>query len=125
ISSTLLFYLGTAFAYFVVFPLVFAFFAAITPSGVAMMTDIGEYLDFVLTLFFAFGAAFEVPVATILLIRTGITTQEALREKRPYVIVGAFVIGMLLTPPDILSQILLAVPIWFLFELGLLLSGWF
>jgi sec-independent protein translocase protein TatC len=125
ISSTLLFYLGAAFAYFVVFPLVFAFFAAVTPTGVAMMTDISEYLDFVLKLFFAFGAAFEVPIATILLVRSGAVTREALRAKRPYVIVVAFVVGMLLTPPDIVSQILLAVPVWLLFELGLLLSGWF
>jgi sec-independent protein translocase protein TatC len=114
-----------AFAYFVVFPLVFQFFAAATPSGVAMMTDINEYLSFVLTLFFAFGASFEVPIATILLVRTGITTRQALREKRPYVIVGAFVIGMLLTPPDVLSQVLLAVPIWMLFELGIAMSTLF
>ncbi len=125
ISSTLLFYLGGAFAYFVVFPLVFAFFAAVTPTGVTMMTDIGEYLSFVIKLFFAFGVAFEVPVATILLVRTGATTRESLRAKRPYVIVGAFVMGMLLTPPDMVSQVLLAVPVWLLFELGIILSGWF
>lgn len=125
ISSTLLFYLGAAFAYFVVFPLVFHFFAAVTPTGVAMMTDISEYLSFVLKLFFAFGAAFEVPIATILLVRSGITTREALAAKRPYVIVTAFVVGMLLTPPDMVSQVLLAVPVWLLFEIGLLLSGWF
>lgn len=124
-SSVLLFYAGMAFAYYVVFPLVFQFFAASTPEGVAMMTDINEYLSFVLTLFFAFGASFEVPIATILLVRTGATTREALREKRPYVIVGAFVIGMLLTPPDVLSQVLLAVPIWMLFELGIMLSHLF
>ncbi|RFA24773.1 twin-arginine translocase subunit TatC [Alkalilimnicola ehrlichii] len=124
-SSTLLFYLGVAFAYFVVFPLVFTFFAAVTPSGVSMMTDIGEYLSFVIKLFFAFGAAFEVPVATILLIRSGVTTREALSKKRPYVIVVAFIVGMLLTPPDMVSQILLALPVWLLFEIGLLLSGWF
>jgi sec-independent protein translocase protein TatC len=124
-SSVVLFYAGMAFAYFVVFPLVFQFFAAATPSGVAMMTDINEYLSFVLTLFFAFGASFEVPIATILLVRTGITTRQALREKRPYVIVGAFVIGMLLTPPDVLSQVLLAVPIWMLFELGIAMSTLF
>lgn len=125
ISSTLLFYLGAAFAYFVVFPLVFGFFASVTPTGVTMMTDINEYLSFILKLFFAFGAAFEVPVATILVLKTGLTTREALVAKRPYIIVGAFVIGMLLTPPDVLSQILLAVPVWLLFELGLLLSSWF
>ena len=125
VSSTLLFYAGAAFAYFVVFPLVFAFFAAAAPEGVSVMTDISRYLDFVLTLFFAFGAAFEVPVVTVLLVMTGMTTQKSLREKRPYVIVGAFVLGMLLTPPDVISQTLLAVPVWLLFELGLYFSGWF
>jgi sec-independent protein translocase protein TatC len=125
VSSTLLFYAGAAFAYFVVFPLVFAFFAAAAPEGVSVMTDISRYLDFVLTLFFAFGAAFEVPVVTVLLVMTGMTTQKALREKRPYVIVGAFVLGMILTPPDVISQTLLAVPVWLLFELGLYFSGWF
>jgi sec-independent protein translocase protein TatC len=125
VSSTLLFYAGAAFAYFVVFPLVFAFFAAAAPEGVSVMTDISRYLDFVLTLFFAFGAAFEVPVVTVLLVMTGMTTQKSLREKRPYVIVGAFVLGMILTPPDVISQTLLAVPVWLLFELGLYFSGWF
>ena len=125
VSSTALFYAGAAFAYFVVFPLVFAFFTAAAPEGVSVMTDISRYLDFVLTLFFAFGAAFEVPVVTVLLIWTGMTTQAALREKRPYVIVGAFVLGMVLTPPDVISQTLLAVPVWLLFELGLYFSGWF
>lgn len=123
-SSTVLFYTGATFAYFVVFPLVFAFFTAAAPEGVSVMTDISRYLDFVLTLFFAFGAAFEVPVVTVLLVWTGMTTQAALREKRPYVIVGAFVLGMLLTPPDVISQTLLAVPVWLLFELGLFFSGW-
>jgi sec-independent protein translocase protein TatC len=125
VSSTVLFYAGAAFAYFVVFPLVFAFFTSTAPEGVSVMTDISRYLDFVLTLFFAFGAAFEVPVITVLLVWTGIVTREGLREKRPYVIVGAFVIGMLLTPPDVISQTLLAVPVWLLFELGLYFSGWF
>ena len=125
VSSTVLFYAGAAFAYFVVFPLVFAFFTGTAPEGVAVMTDISRYLDFVLTLFFAFGAAFEVPVFTVLLVWTGMATQEGLREKRPYVIVGAFVIGMLLTPPDVISQTLLAVPVWLLFELGVYFSGWF
>ena len=125
VSSTVLFYAGAAFAYFVVFPLVFAFFTAATPDGVAVMTDISRYLDFVLTLFFAFGAAFEVPVFTVLLVWTGMATQESLRQKRPYVIVGAFVAGMLLTPPDVISQTLLAVPVWLLFEVGLYFSGWF
>ena len=124
-SSVVLFYLGMAFAYFVVFPLVFQFFASATPDGVAMMTDIGEYLSFIMTLFFAFGASFEVPVATILLVRSGATTRQALAAKRPFVIVGAFTIGMLLTPPDIISQILLAVPVWLLFELGIFFSRWF
>ncbi len=122
VLSSALFYLGMAFAYFVVFPIVFAFFNAVAPEGVQVMTDISKYLDFVLKLFFAFGLAFQVPVATILIVWAGLTTPEAMSAKRPYVIVGAFVIGMLLTPPDIISQTLLAVPMWALFELGLLLS---
>ncbi len=125
VSSTFLFYAGAAFAYFVVFPLVFAFFTSTAPEGVSVMTDISRYLDFVLTLFFAFGAAFEVPIVTVLLVWTGMATQQGLREKRAYVIVGAFVLGMLLTPPDIISQTLLAIPIWLLFELGVYFSGWF
>ncbi len=122
ISSSLLFYLGMAFAYFVVFPLMFAFFQAVAPEGVAIMTDISSYLDFVLKIFFAFGLAFEVPIATILLVWTGFTTPAALIAKRPYIIVGAFVFGMMLTPPDIISQTLLALPMWLLFELGVILS---
>jgi len=122
VSSTLLFYLGMAFAYFVVFPLIFAFFTATAPEGVAVMTDISRYLDFVIMLFIAFGIAFEVPIATILLVSMGATTPEKLARKRPYVIVGTFVIGMILTPPDIISQTLLALPMWVLFEIGLLLS---
>jgi sec-independent protein translocase protein TatC len=125
VSSTFLFYAGAAFAYYVVFPLVFAFFTSTAPEGVSVMTDISRYLDFVLTLFFAFGAAFEVPIVTVLLVWTGMTTREGLRSKRPYIIVGAFVIGMLLTPPDIISQTLLAVPMWILFELGVVFSAWF
>lgn len=125
ISSTLLFYLGAVFAYFVVLPLVYAFFAGVTPMGVNYQPDIGEYLDFVLTMLLVFGIAFEVPVATLLLIRTGATTRQALADKRPYVIVGAFVVGMVLTPPDIISQVMLALPVWMLFELGLLLSRWY
>lgn len=121
-SSIVLFYLGAAFAYAVVFPLVFAFLTGVAPEGVAVMTDITHYLDFVLTLFFAFGLAFEVPVATILLVLAGATTPEKLAGKRPFVIVGAFIIGMVLTPPDIISQTLLALPMWLLFEVGLLLS---
>lgn len=123
ISSILLFYAGMAFAYFVVFPIMFGFFASVTPEGVAMMTDIGQYLDFVLTLFFAFGVAFEIPVATFLLIWVGIVEVDTLRKSRPYVIVGCFVVGMLLTPPDVFSQTLLAVPMWLLFEVGLLFGG--
>jgi len=119
-SSVLLFYCGIAFAYFVVFPLLFGFFIAIAPEGVSVMTDIGQYLDFVLAIFFAFGIAFEMPVATFLLVQVGATTVESLSEKRPYIIVGVFVIGMFLTPPDIISQTLLAVPMWVLFEIGLI-----
>lgn len=122
ISSSLLFYLGVAFAYFVVFPLIFAFFTSTAPEGVAVMTDIGSYLDFVLKLFFAFGIAFEVPVAIILLVWLEMTTPEDLGSKRPYVIVGAFIVGMLLTPPDAISQTLLAVPVWLLFEFGIVMS---
>ena len=121
ISSPLLFYLGIAFSYYIVFPLVFGFFTAIAPEGVTIMTDISRYLDFVLKLFFAFGVSFEVPVATYLVVRTGISTVESLKKKRPYIVVGAFFVGMLLTPPDVISQILLALPIWALYEVGLLL----
>ena len=120
ISSILLFYAGVAFAYYVVFPLVFGFFTSVGPEMINISTDIGRYLDFVLALFFGFGLAFEVPIATIILIAIGITTPKKLAEKRPYVIVGAFIIGMLLTPPDIISQVLLAFPMWILFEAGLI-----
>lgn len=125
LASTLLFYGGAAFAYYVVFPLVFGYLTAAAPTGVAVMTDISTYLDFVLTLFFAFGICFEVPIFTIVLVWTGITTPESLAEKRPYIIVGVFTIAMFLTPPDALSQTLLAVPMWMLFESGLLLSRLF
>jgi sec-independent protein translocase protein TatC len=125
ISSALLFYLGVLFAYYVVFPLIFAFFTGTAPQGVAVMTDISQYLDFVLTLFFAFGIAFEIPIATILLVAAGITTPKDLARKRPYVIVGVFVVGMFLTPPDVISQTLLAFPMWLLFELGIFFSGLF
>ncbi|MBF0470593.1 MAG: twin-arginine translocase subunit TatC [Gammaproteobacteria bacterium] len=125
VSSTLLFYLGMTFAYFVVFPLVFGFFTSATPEGVEVMTDIARYLDFVLKLFFAFGVAFEVPIAVIIFIWTGMTTADSLREKRPYIIVAAFVLGMLLTPPDVISQTLLALPMWLLFEGGLWASRYF
>ncbi|WXL26278.1 twin-arginine translocase subunit TatC [Ectopseudomonas mendocina] len=122
-SSILLFYAGMAFAYFLVFPIIFHFFASVTPEGVAMMTDINEYLNFVLTLFFAFGVAFEIPVATFLLLWVGVVNVETLRKSRPYVIIGCFVVGMILTPPDIFSQTLLAVPMWLLFEVGLLFGS--
>ncbi len=121
-SSVILFYAGASFAYFVVFPLVFAFLTSVAPEGVAVATDITAYLDFVLTLFFAFGISFEVPIATILLVLAGMTTPDKLAQKRPFVVVGAFVIGMLLTPPDVISQTLLAVPIWLLFEVGIFFS---
>jgi|GEM_PF-24148 len=121
-SSILLFYLGMLFAYYAVFPLVFGFFSAVTPEGVAQMPDIAFYLEFVLKLFFAFGIAFEIPIATILLVAIGATTPAALKQKRPYVIVGVFVAGMLLTPPDVISQTLLALPMWLLFEAGIFFS---
>jgi len=122
VSSTVLFYVGMMFAYYVVFPLVFGFMSATTPHGVAQTPDISLFLDFAIKMFFAFGVAFEVPIATILIIWMGLTTAESLAAKRPYVIVAAFVIGMLLTPPDVISQTLLALPMWFLFELGLIFS---
>lgn len=124
-ASTLLFALGVAFAYFVVFPLVFEFLTLAAPVGVSMMTDISKYLDFVLTMFFAFGMAFEVPIVTIVLVWVGVVTPQQLADKRPYIIVGAFIVGMFLTPPDAISQTLLAVPIWLLFEVGLLFSRFF
>ena len=122
VTSVLLFYLGVLFAFFVVFPLVFSFFTSVAPEGVTVMTDINRYLDFVLKLFFAFGIAFEIPIAAMLMIWSGVTTVDNLRRKRPYVIVGCFVVGMLLTPPDIISQLLLAFPMWVLFEAGILFS---
>ena len=122
VSSSVLFYCGMAFAYFVVLPLFSVFMASTTPTGVDWMPDINLYLNFLLTLFFAFGLAFEVPVATILLCLIGATTPDALASKRPYIFVGAFVVGMLLTPPDVISQTLLALPMWILFEIGIVLS---
>ena len=119
VSSTILFYLGCAFAYFLVMPVVFGFLASVTPEGVAMMTDIGRYLDFVLMLFLAFGLCFEVPVATVIVVATGWLSIDQLKRSRPYMIVGAFVIGAIFTPPDVISQIMLAVPMCLLFELGL------
>ena len=118
-SSVALFYAGTAFAYFVVFPLVFQFFTSIGPESVSMMTDISSYLSFVIKLFFAFGIAFEIPIATILLIYGDMISAKDLGKKRPYVIVFCFILGMLLTPPDVISQLLLAIPMWILFEAGL------
>ena len=123
VSSILLFYAGVSFAYFVVFPLVFGFFTSVGPDIVNISTDIGRYLDFVLALFFGFGLAFEVPIATIILVAIGFTTPKKLAAKRPYIIVGAFILGMLLTPPDVISQVLLALPVWLLFEGGLIASN--
>lgn len=122
ISSVVLFCIGMAFAYFLVFPLVFSFMAAVTPAGVAMMTDIDKYLSFVMGMFLSFGAAFEVPVVVLLLVRMGVLSIAKLRAGRPYVIVGAFVVAAIVTPPDVLSQTLLAVPLWMLYEIGILVS---
>jgi len=122
LSSILLFYAGVAFAHFVVFPLMFAFFATAAPEGVTMMTDISAYLDFILTIFFAFGIAFEVPIATVMLVWSGLVSIETLRKARAFVFLGAFVAGMLLTPPDAISQTLLAVPVYLLYESGLVLA---
>jgi len=121
-SSIVLFYMGVAFAYFVVFPLVFQFMTSVTPVGVTMMTDINRYLDFVLKMFFAFGFAFEIPIATLLLAWSGIASAKTMASKRPYVIVGCFIVAMLLTPPDVVSQLLLAIPTWVLFEIGVLFA---
>mgnify|MGYP001170806735 CR=1 FL=1 len=124
VTSTLLFIVGMAFAFYVVFPVVFHFITSIAPDGVAVMTDIQKYLDFVITLFIAFGLTFEVPIAVVILTRAGILTVQKLKDGRPYVIVGAFVIGAIFTPPDVISQILLAIPLWFLYEAGILVSLW-
>ncbi|MCA1924952.1 MAG: twin-arginine translocase subunit TatC [Thiobacillus sp.] len=122
IASVILFLLGMAFAYFLVFPVVFGFIVGVAPEGVAVMTDIGKYLDFVMTLFMAFGLTFEVPVAVVLLVKMGMVSVAKLREIRPYVIVGAFVVGAIFTPPDIISQFMLAIPLWILYELGILIA---
>ena len=122
ISTILLFSAGVAFAYLVVLPIIFKFFIGVAPESIQVMTDINQYLSFVIKLIFAFGIAFEIPVATFLLIRTGIVKKESLIKARPYLIILFFVIGMLLTPPDIFSQLFLAIPMWILFELGLLFS---
>ncbi|MDE1487268.1 Sec-independent protein translocase subunit TatC [Xenorhabdus bovienii] len=124
-SSSVLFYLGMAFAYFVVFPIAFGFFVKTVPAGVVISTDISNYLSFVMALFMAFGVSFEVPVAIILLCWSGVVTPESLKRKRPYILVGAFVVGMLLTPPDVFSQTLLAIPMYLLFEVGILLSQFY
>ncbi|CAH6710096.1 Sec-independent protein translocase protein TatC [Klebsiella oxytoca] len=125
VSSTLLFYIGMAFAYFVVFPLAFGFLTHAAPEGVQVSTDIRSYLDFVMALFIAFGVSFEVPVAIVLLCWMGVTTPDDLRKKRPYVLVGAFVVGMLLTPPDVFSQTLLAIPMYCLFEVGVFFARFY
>ena len=124
-SSILLFYAGIAFAYFVVFPLMFGFFTAVAPDGVEVMTDIASYLDFISTIVLAFGIAFEVPVATVLVVWTGLTTPAKLAKARPYVFLVAFIMGMFLTPPDIISQTLLALPVYLLYELGIFMSRFF
>lgn len=123
VASTLLFLTGMAFAYFLVFPVVFGFITGYAPEGVAVMTDIGRYLDFVITLFLAFGLAFEVPIAVIVLVGSGLVQIRTLKEIRAYVIVGAFVLGAIFTPPDVISQFMLAVPLWLLYEAGILLAG--
>lgn len=124
LASVLLFYLGIAFAYFFVFPMMFGFFAKVLPKGVVLMPDMSQYLDFVFKIFLAFGFSFQVPVITLLLVMVGVLSRAQLAQARPYVIIGAFVAGMLLTPPDVVSQVMLAIPIWLLFELGLLVSSW-
>src|SRR3954463_2778254 len=122
-TSTVLFIAGMGFAYFVVFPIVFKFMASIAPEGVAWMTDIDKYLSFALTTFVAFGVTFEVPIAVVLLVRMNVVTVEKLREIRPYVIVGAFVAGAVFTPPDVISQLMLALPLWVLYELGIVAAS--
>ncbi len=124
-SSVALFYCGMAFSYFLVFPIVFTFFIEISPTGINMMTDINQYLDFVMKMFLAFGLAFEIPVATLLMVWSGLTTADAMAEKRPYIVIGCFVLGMFFTPPDVVSQLLLAVPMWLLFEVGVGLARLF
>jgi sec-independent protein translocase protein TatC len=124
IASTLLFFCGMAFAYFAVFPVIFGFITASAPSGVAVMTDIDKYLSFVLGMFMAFGVTFQMPVAVILLVRMGVVSIEKLREIRSYVIVGAFVVGAIFTPPDVVSQFMLAVPLWLLYEAGIVVASW-
>jgi sec-independent protein translocase protein TatC len=124
VTSTILFFCGMAFAYFVVFPVVFGFITASAPQGVAVMTDIDKYLSFVLAMFMAFGITFQVPVAVVLLVRMGFVTVAKLREVRPYVVVGAFVVGAIFTPPDVVSQLMLAIPLWLLYEAGIVVASW-
>jgi len=123
IASVILFLSGMAFAYFLVFPIVFGFIVSVAPAGVAVMTDIGKYLDFVMTLFIAFGVTFEVPIAVVLLVKMGMVSVAKLREIRPYVIVGAFVVGAVFTPSDVISQFMLATPLWLLYELGIIVAA--
>lgn len=123
VASVILFFCGMSFAYFLVFPIVFGFITGVAPVGVAVMTDISRYLDFVLTMFLAFGVTFEVPVVVVLLVKVGLVSVAKLREIRPYVIVGAFVVGAIFTPPDMLSQTMLAVPLWLLYELGIIVAS--
>jgi sec-independent protein translocase protein TatC len=123
VASVILFLLGMAFAYFLVFPVVFGFIVGVAPEGVAVMTDIGKYLDFVMTLFMAFGITFEVPVAVVLLVKMGMVSVAKLRDIRPYVVVGAFVVGAIFTPPDVISQFMLAVPMWLLYEMGIIVAS--
>ena len=124
VVSTVLFFCGMAFAYFIVFPVVFGFITASAPQGVAVMTDIDKYLSFVLAMFMAFGITFQVPVAVVVLVRMGFVSVEKLREARPYVVVGAFVVGAIFTPPDVVSQLMLAVPLWLLYETGIVVASW-
>jgi len=124
VASTILFFCGMAFAYFVVFPVVFGFITASAPQGVAVMTDIDKYLSFVLAMFMAFGITFQVPVAVVVLVRMGFVTVAKLREIRPYVVVGAFVVGAIFTPPDVVSQLMLAIPLWLLYETGIVVASW-
>ncbi|MDP1678996.1 MAG: twin-arginine translocase subunit TatC [Candidatus Nitrotoga sp.] len=123
-ASVVLFFFGMAFAYFVVFPVVFGFFSGAAPQGVAVMTDIDKYLSFVMGMFLAFGTTFEVPVAVVVLVKMDMVSIAKLKEIRPYVIVGAFILGALLTPPDVVSQFMLAIPLWLLYEVGIVVAGW-
>lgn len=124
VASTALFFCGMAFAYFIVFPVVFGFITANAPQGVAVMTDIEKYLSFALTMFVAFGVTFQVPVAVVVLVHMGMVSTAKLKEIRPYVIVGAFIVGAIFTPPDVVSQFMLAMPLWLLYETGIVVAGW-